>query len=107
MGAGVLRLPNAEVIVDNGVLRTAADAGLSRIWVEIYSGGKMGGRVEKVGEVRARGSEGGGGEGDVEVRGERGVCLGLSQKKVRSRRRGSKKKKIEMALSSCRKKRRD
>lgn len=48
MGAGVLRLPNAEVIVDNGVLRTAADAGLSRIWVEIYGGGKMGGRVEKL-----------------------------------------------------------
>lgn len=48
VGAGVLCLPNAEVIVDNGVLRTAADAGLSRIWVEIYSGGKMGGRVEKL-----------------------------------------------------------
>lgn len=48
MGAGVLRLPNAEVIVDNGVLRTAADAGLSRIWVEIYGGGKMAGRVEKL-----------------------------------------------------------
>lgn len=47
VGAGVLWLPNAEVIVDNGV-RTAADAGLSRIWVEIYSGGKMGGRVEKL-----------------------------------------------------------
>lgn len=49
MRAGVLWLPNAEVIVDNGVLRTAADAGLSRIWVEIYSGEKMGGRVEKNG----------------------------------------------------------
>lgn len=48
VGAGVLWLPNAEVIVDNGVLSTAADAGLSRIWVEIYSGGKMGGRVEKL-----------------------------------------------------------
>lgn len=44
----MLCLPNAEVIVDNGVLRTAADAGLSRIWAEIYSGGKMGGRVEKL-----------------------------------------------------------
>lgn len=48
VGAGVLWLPNAEVIVDNGVLRTAADAGLSRIWVEIYSGGKMRGLVEKL-----------------------------------------------------------
>lgn len=37
----MLQLPNARVIVDNGVLRTAADAGLSRIWVEIYSGEKM------------------------------------------------------------------
>lgn len=36
----MLWLPNAEVIVDNGVLRTAADAGLSRIWGEIYSGGE-------------------------------------------------------------------
>lgn len=36
----MLRLPNAEVIVDNGVLRTAADAGLSRIWGEIYSRGE-------------------------------------------------------------------
>ncbi len=48
MGAGVLWLPNAEVIVDNGVLRTAAGAGLSRIWVEIYGRGKIGGRVEKL-----------------------------------------------------------
>lgn len=48
MGAGVLWLPNAEVIVDNGVLRTAADAGLSRIWVEIYSEGRKGRRVEKL-----------------------------------------------------------
>lgn len=40
--------PNAEVIVDNGVFRTAADVGLSRIWVEIYGGGKMGGRAEKL-----------------------------------------------------------
>ena len=31
MGAGVPWLPNAEVIVDNGVLRTAPDAGLSGI----------------------------------------------------------------------------
>lgn len=31
MRAGVPRFPNAEVIVDNGVLRTAADAGLRRI----------------------------------------------------------------------------
>lgn len=38
VGAGVLWLLNAEVIVDNGVLRTAADAGLSRISGEIYSG---------------------------------------------------------------------
>ena len=43
----MLWLPNAEVIVDNGVLRTAADAGLSRLWVEIYGGGKMGALVEK------------------------------------------------------------
>lgn len=48
MGAGVPRVPNAKVIVDNGVFRTAADAGLSRIWVEIYGGGKMGGRAEKL-----------------------------------------------------------
>lgn len=48
MGAGVPWFPNAGVIVDNGVFRTAADAGLSRIWVEIYSGGKMGGREEKL-----------------------------------------------------------
>lgn len=48
MGAGVPWFPNAEVIVDNGVFRTAADAGLSRIWVEIYGGGKMGGRAEKL-----------------------------------------------------------
>lgn len=47
VGAGVLWLPNAEVIVDNGVLRTAADAGLSRIWGEIYSGGEKGGWLEK------------------------------------------------------------
>lgn len=43
----MLGLPNAEVIVDNGVLRTAADAGLSRIWGEIYSGGEKGGLQEK------------------------------------------------------------
>lgn len=43
----MLWLPNAEVIVDNGVLRTAADAGLSRIWGEIYCGRKKGGLVEK------------------------------------------------------------
>lgn len=43
----MLWLPNAEVIVDNGVLRTAADAGLSRIWGEIYSGGEKGGWLEK------------------------------------------------------------
>lgn len=43
----MLWLPNAEVIVDNGVLRTAADAGLSRIWGEIYSGGKRGGWLER------------------------------------------------------------
>lgn len=55
MGAGVLWLPNAEVIVDNGVLRTAADAGLSRIWVEIYGGGKMGGRVEKLERFKREG----------------------------------------------------
>lgn len=48
MGAGVLWLPNAVVIVDNEVLRTAADAGLSRIWVEIYCGGKMGEWVKKL-----------------------------------------------------------
>lgn len=48
VGAGVLWLPNAEVIVDNGVLRTAADAGLSRIWGEIYSGGEKRWMARKV-----------------------------------------------------------
>lgn len=47
-GQVLLRLPNAEVIVDNGVLRTAADVGLSGIWVEIYGlreNGRTGGKV--------------------------------------------------------------
>lgn len=78
MGAGVLWLPNAEVIVDNGVLKTAADAGLSRIWVEIYRGGKMGGRVEKLERCRREGVKE---EVEKERLGERGVCLGLSQRR--------------------------
>lgn len=51
------RLPNAEVIVDNGVLRTAADVSLSGIWVKIYGGGKMGRRVEKLKRCEHRGEE--------------------------------------------------
>lgn len=100
VGAGVLWLPNAEVIVDNGVLRTAASVGLSRIWVEIYGGGKMGGRVEKL--ERCKGVR----RWKRRWLGEGGLPW-LIAAKVRSRRkeRGGResKKKKEMALSSCRK----
>lgn len=51
----MLWLPNAEVIVDNGVLRTAADAGLSRICVEIYDGVKIGGRLAKLERCKCNG----------------------------------------------------
>lgn len=66
----MLWLPNAEVIVDNGVLRTAADAGLSRICVEIYDGVKIRWTAGKVGEVQVQWSDGGGEKGDIEVSGE-------------------------------------
>lgn len=41
-GTGVLT--NAVVMVDNGGLRTAADAGLSGIWAEIYGRRRTGGQ---------------------------------------------------------------
>lgn len=100
----MLLLLNAEVIVDNGVLRTAADVGLNRIWVGIYCGAKMGGWVYKLERCEPEEEE----EQELQRLREReggGVLPRLIQAKVGSGRRELGeivKKKNDMA-QSCRK----